>query len=53
MAVGRAERFDERRRRLQEFFDEPAVKTVVVLLKLTEMAWHDCYRKVTVNFGVD
>jgi hypothetical protein len=47
MAVGRAERFDERRSRIQEFFDEPALKTVFALLELTEMAWHDCYGEVT------
>lgn len=49
MAVGRAERFEERRARVVAVFGEDVdtLRLVSEVLALTEMAWHDCYREIT------
>ena len=47
MAIGRAERMAKRRPRIVAVFGEAAAETVIELLTLTELAWHDCYGEVT------
>lgn len=49
MAVGRAERFEERKPRVIAVFgDDPAtLRAVAQLLALLELAWHDCYAEIT------
>lgn len=49
MAVGRAERFEERRPRVARVFGDDAdtLRAVSEVLALLEMAWHDCYGEVT------
>ncbi len=49
MAVGRAERFEERRPRVIAVFgdDDTTLRTVSNVFALMEMAWHDCYAEVT------
>ena len=47
MAVGRAERRENRRRRAVSLFGETRAPIALDLLELTELAWHDCYAEVT------
>ena len=49
MAVGRAERFEDRRPRVVAVFgeDEKTLQAVARVLELLEMAWHDCYAELT------
>ena len=49
MAVGRAERFAERRPRVVAVFgnDDKTIEVVSLVFALMEMAWHDCYAEVT------
>ena len=49
MAVGRAERFEERKPRVIAVFgdDDEVLKTVSEALALLEMAWHDCHGEIT------
>lgn len=47
MAVGRAERREDRRPRLSAVFEPSEVETALDLLELAEMAWHDCYSEIT------
>jgi hypothetical protein len=47
MAVGRVERRAERKERVVAVFGEALAVTVLDLLELTELAWHDCYREIT------
>jgi hypothetical protein len=43
MAIGSAERRQERRPRIAARFDSGDVDAALDLLALTDMAWHDCY----------
>ncbi|MDF1597553.1 MAG: hypothetical protein P1T08_15855 [Acidimicrobiia bacterium] len=47
MAVSRAERRSDRRRRVEEVFGEDLAPIALDLLELTELAWHDCYGEIT------
>jgi hypothetical protein len=49
MAVGRAERFEDRRPRVVAVFgeDEKTLQAVARVFELLEMAWHDCYAELT------
>ena len=49
MAVGRAERFEERKPRVVAVFgsDEATLRTVAHAFALMEMAWHDCYGELS------
>jgi hypothetical protein len=49
MAIGRAERFEERKPRVIDAFggDDATIQAVSHVLALMEMAWHDCYAEVT------
>jgi hypothetical protein len=49
MAIGRAERFEERKPRVIAAFgdDEETMLAVSHVFELMEMAWHDCYAEVT------
>jgi hypothetical protein len=49
MAVGRAERFEERKPRVAAVFgaDAATMRAVARVFELMEMAWHDCYAEVT------
>jgi hypothetical protein len=49
MAVGRAERFEERKPRVIAVFgdDKATLHAVSQVLELMEMAWHDCYEEIT------
>jgi hypothetical protein len=49
MAVGRDKRMAERRPRLVAVFgdDDPTLRSVVEVIALLEMAWHDCYGEIT------
>jgi hypothetical protein len=49
MAIGRAERFEERKPRVVAVFgsDDETIRTVARALELMEMAWHDCYAEIT------
>ena len=49
MAIGRAERFEERKPRVVAVFgiDEETLRAVSRVFDLMEMAWHDCYAEVT------
>ncbi len=49
MAIGRAERFDERKPRVIAAFgsDDETLRAVAHVFELMEMAWHDCYGEVT------
>jgi hypothetical protein len=49
MAIGRAERFEERKPRVIAVFggDDETILAVSHVLELMEMAWHDCYAEVT------
>ena len=49
VAIGRAERFEERKPRVVAVFgDAPEMlKAVADTLALLELAWHDCYGEVT------
>ena len=54
MAVGRAERFEERRPRVVAVFggDSDTLRAVSEVLALIEMAWHDCYGEITPSESV-
>jgi len=45
VAVGRAERFEERRPRVVAVFgdDDETIRAVAEVFELMERAWHDCY----------
>jgi hypothetical protein len=49
MAIGRAERFEERKPRVIAVFgdDDESILAVSYVFELMEMAWHDCYSEVT------
>jgi hypothetical protein len=47
VAVGRDQRMAERRERIVATFGEAQLATVVELLTLLELAWHDCYGELT------
>lgn len=47
MAIGRAERREERRPRVSSLFDDSEVEPALDLLELAELAWHDCYGEIT------
>jgi hypothetical protein len=49
MAIGRAERFEERKPRVIAAFgdDDETRLAVSRVFELMEMAWHDCYAEVT------
>lgn len=49
MAVGRAQRFEERKPRVTAVFGDDAktLRAVAAVLELMEMAWHDCYAEIT------
>jgi hypothetical protein len=49
MAVGRAERFEERKPRVVASFghDPETIRRVSHVFALVEMAWHDCYAEIT------
>jgi hypothetical protein len=49
MAIGRAERFEERKPRVIAAFgdDNETILAVSHVFELMEMAWHDCYAEVT------
>jgi uncharacterized tellurite resistance protein B-like protein len=49
MAIGRTERFDERKPRVVARFgtDDETLRAVAQLFELMEMAWHDCYGEVS------
>jgi hypothetical protein len=49
VAVGRAERWEERKPRVVAMFGDDAetLRRVSRVLALMEMAWHDCYGEVT------
>jgi hypothetical protein len=49
MAVGRAERFEERKPRIVAVFGsgEERLRLVSEIFALMEMAWHDCYGEVS------
>ena len=49
MAVGRAERFEERKPAIVAVFgDSPKMlRSVARVFELMEMAWHDCYGEVS------
>ncbi len=48
MAIGRAERFEERKPRVIAVFgdDGKTLRAVSHIFALMEMAWHDCYGEV-------
>lgn len=48
MAVGRAQRFEERKPQVIAVFGDDArtIRTISQVLALMEMAWHDCYAEV-------
>jgi len=49
MAVGRAERFEERKPRVIAVFgdDDATIQLVAQVFELMELAWHDCYAEIT------
>jgi len=49
VAVGRAERFEERRPRVIAVFgdDDETIRAIFRVFELMEMAWHDCYEEVS------
>ena len=49
MAVGRAERFEDRKPRVIAVFgdDDETMRAVARVFELMEMAWHDCYAEIT------
>jgi hypothetical protein len=49
MAVGRAERFEERKPRVIAVFgdDAEALRSASRVFALLELAWHDCYGQIT------
>ncbi|MGH3063188.1 MAG: hypothetical protein ACRDMK_02520 [Gaiellaceae bacterium] len=49
MAIGRAERFEERKPQVIAVFgdDDETLLAVSHVFELMEMAWHDCYAEVT------
>ena len=54
MAVGRAERFEERKPRVIAAFGDDAktLGAVYRVFELMEMAWHDCYAESTPSEAV-
>ncbi|HET7128578.1 MAG TPA: hypothetical protein VFJ93_05845 [Gaiellaceae bacterium] len=49
MAIGRAERFEERKPRVVAVFgsSDEVLRRVAEIFALMEMAWHDCYGEIT------
>jgi hypothetical protein len=47
MAISRAERRAGRIARVVAIFGDALAASVLDLLKLTELAWHDCYGEIT------
>jgi hypothetical protein len=49
VAIGRSERFEERKPRVVAVFGDNAetLRAVAYAFDLMEMAWHDCYAEVT------
>lgn len=49
MAIGRTERFEERKPRVTAVFgnDADTLRAVSEVFALMEMAWHDCYGEIT------
>jgi hypothetical protein len=47
MAVGRAERREHRRDRVEAALGKESAQSALDLLELIEMAWHDCYGEVS------
>jgi hypothetical protein len=47
MAISRAERGAGRRARVVAIFGDASAASVLDLLELTELAWHDCYGEIT------
>ncbi|MBV1855985.1 hypothetical protein [Catellatospora tritici] len=43
MAIGSAQRRDERKPRIEKQFAARDVEAALDLLHLTDLAWHDCY----------
>jgi hypothetical protein len=43
MAIGSAQRREERRQSIEATFPSNHVEAALDLLHLTDMAWHDCY----------
>ena len=54
MAVGRAERFEERKPRVVAVFgdDSRTLRVVAHAFELMEMAWHDCYGEISPSEAV-
>ncbi len=52
MAIGRAERREERRSRISSIFANSDVEPALDLLELAELAWHDCYGEITPSEAV-
>jgi hypothetical protein len=54
MAVGRAERFEERKPRVIAVFgdDGRTLRVVAHVFELMEMAWHDCYGEISPSEAV-
>ncbi len=52
MAVGRAERREDRKRRFAAAFGEDGGAVALDLMELIELAWHDCYGEVTPPEGI-
>lgn len=47
MAVGRAQRREQRLAKVQAHFDETETSAALDLLELTELGWHDVYGETT------
>ncbi len=47
MAVGRAERRDQRVAKVRSLFDESDISAALDLLELVELGWHDVYGEIT------
>ena len=54
MAIGRHERFEERKPRVTAVFgdDDKTLRAVSEVFALMEMAWHDCYGEITPPEGI-
>lgn len=47
MVIGRSQRRNERRQRVENCFSEPNFEAVLDLLELLEISWHNCYGEIT------
>jgi hypothetical protein len=52
MAVGRAERRNEREPQIVAVFGKEQAPFALDLIDITELAWHDCYGEVTPSRSV-